>query len=467
MNGKKAVFLAIGLIIMAASFLIGPVEGLSKEGVHGLGIFFCAICLWIGDVFPFFVTCLAFMCTLILTGTVTFAVGFQGFTSSIFCFILGALGMSVAFENSGLLKRLSLCIMKLFSPTFRGQTLGLLATGIVISPVMPSVTAKTAILMPFSRGIAEAMGYAPRSKGMHGIYSAAYCGVTLGCYAFYTASFFAIVARGMMPAELQAEFGFVKWFTHSLLWLAVTFLLLAVVINVLYRPKGKGENLTREYVSGQLKAMGKMSRKEIISLVFLVVCVILWALDNRTGLPSHVIALAASMLMIMMNVITVKEYLEGVSWNMVLMFGVLTGLGGIFGELGIDDYVAKLVAPVVNLAAGNATLLIASIMILIYVMRFFLTVQMAAIPIFMSIFMPICQHAGISPFIVAFITSTSCALWTVLYQNTLAMQGYAAYGGEANIKYSSIAKLSVCYMAINLVAVLVNIPVWHLMGLIG
>ncbi|MBR3053162.1 MAG: hypothetical protein IKG59_03440, partial [Firmicutes bacterium] len=83
------------------------------------------------------------------------------------------------------------------------------------------------------------------------------------------------------------------------------------------------------------------------------------------------------------------------------------------------------------------------------------------------IFMPIYQHAGISPFIVAFITSTSCALWTVLYQNTLAMQGYAAYGGEANIKYSSIAKLSVCYMAINLVAVLVNIPVWHLMGLIG
>ena len=465
-NKKKFTFMIIGVILFILFSTQKPFTGLTPESMKCLGVFFCAICFWIGDVFPFFVTCLGLFCGLVLSGGAGFNTAFQGFSSSIFCFMLGAMGISVALEKCGLMKRIALLIMKLFSPTFKGQSLGLLISGLLINPIVPSVTAKTAMVMPFSKGIADSMGYEPHSKGMHGIYIAAFCGITLGSFAFYTSNFFAIVVRGLMPEEAQHEFTFIPWMFAAIPWIVVTFLCLGIMINILYKPEAEQKGLSKEHVINELAQLGKLSRNEIISIIILSISVLIWMLENQLGLPAHVVAVAAAVLLLMLKVISVEDFICGVSWNMLIVIGVLIGLSNVFGEVGINDYVAKLVSPLVELVAGNIFIFLTGMTILIYIMRFFLTSQMAALPIFMSIFLPACAACNISPWVCAFVSLTSSGVWNVLYQNTLAMQAYAAYEGEKNIQYKLIARSSICYMLINIFAITASVPIWKLMGLV-
>jgi DASS family divalent anion:Na+ symporter len=169
----------------------------------------------------------------------------------------------------------------------------------------------------------------------------------------------------------------------------------------------------------------------------------------------------------MLGVMDVKDFTQGVSWNMLIVIGVLFGLSNIFGQLGINEFFAKQVSPLTSIFGDRQWLLLIGMAVLIYLMRFFLTAQMAAIPIFVTIFLPLCQAAGISPWICAFVSATSSNVWNVLYQNTFAMQAYAAYDGEENIQYGRIALVSVAYMVINIIAILLNFPIWKMTGLIA
>lgn len=464
---KKLIFGIIGIVLCLILSLMTPPEGLSRESMICLGIFACAVSFWIGDVFPFFVTCIAMFCAFCLTNTVSYDIAVSGISNSILCFMLGAMGISVALTKSGVMKRLAYNIMKLFSPTFRGQTIGLLCSGVIINPLIPSVTAKTAMVMPISKGIADAMGYEPKSKGMHGIWAATFSGITMCSYAFYSSNFYCIYVRGMLDTDTQQQFGFLGWLMASVPWLLILLIGMILGIQFLYKPAKTDSSMSKEYIAHELKKLGTLSRDEKISIAVLFVCVILWATENYHGLASHVIALTAVVVLMMAGVISVADFTKGVGWTMLLIIAVLVGLGNVFGEVGINTFVATLIQPIVTPIAGNPYILLTAITLICYILRFVITSQMTALPIFMSIMLPICDVSNISPWIMRFVILTATSTWNVIYQNTFAMQGFAAYDGEKNVIYGQLAKSSICFMLVNIVAIIISIPIWNMMGFIG
>ena len=117
--------------------------------------------------------------------------------------------------------------------------------------------------------------------------------------------------------------------------------------------------------------------------------------------------------------------------------------------------------------AAAIILLVIFIAVLMFVIRYVYTSQMAILPVFMPILTPICVAAGISPWVPAFTILAASATWNVLYQNTFAMQGFAAFDGDHNVEFSKLSKMSYIFMAVNLAALLISVPIWQMMGLIG
>ena len=464
---KKLIYGVVGVILMLALSLLPAPKGLTSASMRVIGIFACAICFWIGEVFPFFVTCIAMFCGFVLTKSVPYAVAVSGISNNILCFMLGAMGISVALTKSGVMKRLAYSIVRMFSPTFRGQTLALLCSGLVINPLIPSVVAKTSMVMPISKGIADAMGYKPKSKGMYGIWAAAFTGVTMCSYAFYSSNFFCIYVRGMLDESVQEHFGFLGWFVASLPWLVVLVVGMAIGINILYKPERNESEMSREFFGNELKKLGKLTRDERITIAVLLSCIVLWATESLHGLPSYMVALFAVAVLMMTNVISVADFTKGVGWTMLLIIAILVGLGNVFAEVGINAAVSALVQPMVAPLAHMPVVLLIAVTVLCYLLRFVITSQMVSLPIFMSVLLPICETAGISPWVMGFVVLTASSTWNVIFQNTFAMQGLAAYGGEDNIAYGQVAKSSMCYMAVNILGILISVPIWSAMGLIG
>jgi DASS family divalent anion:Na+ symporter len=466
MPAKKIVGLILGLVFCLVIALLPPPEGLTGKSMIAFGLFAMAIFFWVFNVFSFFITSMILVISFPLLGVSSFAHAFSGYTASTWWFMLGAMGISTALGKTGLMKRFTYTIMRFFAPTFKGQLFGLTVSSLVITPFIPSVTAKTAMVMPIAKGISDSMGYKAKTRELHGLYLAAFASITLISYSFVSSNFFCYFAMGLLPEADQANFGWLQWLVSSLPWLIIVIVSMMVFNLVLYRPKTETSLMTKEYVQKELTAMGKMTGKEIFTIVLLLVAVAFWATENLHHISGNLVALGALVILLIANIITINDFKAGVPWDMLLMIGALMGLGAVFNSVGINEYITTLVTPVVNSISGNPYLFVALIAGVLYALRFVYADTMTILVIMVPLLTPLANVAGISPWIGAFTVLTSCATWNVIFQNTFMMQGYAAYGGDETVSFGSLSKLSYVFMVVNLIALWISIPLWQIAGLI-
>jgi di/tricarboxylate transporter len=88
-------------------------------------------------------------------GLVTPAVALAGFSTPSWFMALGALALAAAMLRSGLLLRIALWLLRMFPATHSGQMLALLASGVLITPLMPLALARTAAIAPLTQKLAE------------------------------------------------------------------------------------------------------------------------------------------------------------------------------------------------------------------------------------------------------------------------------------------------------------------------
>jgi DASS family divalent anion:Na+ symporter len=201
----KIIGAVLGIIAGLFVAYMSPPAGLTVKSMLGLGVFIWAVVWLIFDVFPDYIVCLG-MCGLwVLVGAVKFNVAFSFFSNPNWWILVGAFGLGLAASKTGLLRRISLLIMKLFPSTFKGQTIAMLGAGTVISPLIPSFTAKAAICAPLARGISDAMGYPVKSRGASGLFAANVIGFIAMAPAFLSASYLGFMLVSLVPKELQGR----------------------------------------------------------------------------------------------------------------------------------------------------------------------------------------------------------------------------------------------------------------------
>ncbi len=226
-NYKKIIGGVLGIICGLLVATHSPPGNLSLQAMWGLGIIAWSIIYWIFDVLPEYVVAILMCSAWAVFNVVPFNIAFAQFANTSWWLLVGALGIGVAVSGSGLLKRLALSVMRFFPATFKGQVMGLLVAGVAISPTIPSVTAKAAIMAPLSLAMSDTMGYHRKSPGAAGLFSAMYAGFISSAPIFISASFMCYLARGFLPAEVQAQFTWMQWFYCAIPW-GVIFLMMTV-----------------------------------------------------------------------------------------------------------------------------------------------------------------------------------------------------------------------------------------------
>ena len=178
---RKLVFGILGVVLgLIIGFMAPPAE-LTVESMHYLGLLVWFICWMIGGVMPDFMTGITFLVLAVLLKLCDFTTAFSPFAGTTTWLLVGAFGVGAMLNKTGVLRRIAYVIMQLFPGTYTGQMLALYAAGIIVSPMMPSITAKAALMSPLSIPAAEAFGFEKNSKGATGLFMASYwsSGITL------------------------------------------------------------------------------------------------------------------------------------------------------------------------------------------------------------------------------------------------------------------------------------------------
>ena len=140
---KKALFGVLGILAFALIGWVLPIpeslqETVSNAGYSGrmamgiLGTVVFSIFWWAGDVVDNWLVALIMQCLWILFGYTDLPGAFHSFTNSTIWMFMALFCMATAISKTGLLRRIALLMMRLFSPTFFGQTLALLIAGLII-----------------------------------------------------------------------------------------------------------------------------------------------------------------------------------------------------------------------------------------------------------------------------------------------------------------------------------------------
>jgi len=452
------------IVLGMAVALATPPDGLTPQAMWTLGIIIWAVTCWIFEVAPDYVVAVA-MCTLwALFKCVPFKTAFASFSDASWWLLLGALGMGTAVSKSGLLKRLSLRMMTIFPPTFNGQVLALICGGTLIAPLIPSVTAKAAIMAPISLGISDAMGYPRKSRGAGGLFAAMSLGFILTGPMFISASFIGYMLRGLLPADVQARFNWTCWFMAGAVWSIVVLGLMYLAIRWLYRPVEKG-SFTAGDPAAQLADLGPMSRREKITAAVLLAALAFWMTEPLHGIHATAVALLGLVVLLTCRVFDRPDFRSDVGWDSLIFIGGIINLGNVLPALKIDQWIVSAFSPMIAPMMSNLYLFIVVLSSAIYAVRFVLVSFTATTAIFTVVLVPFALQAGINPWVTGFLVYVSTNIWLAFYQNSTFVTAYYAVGGEM-VTHRQIAPFSAVYCVVSILAALLSVPLWRYLGLV-
>jgi len=460
---KKITGALLGIIaFICISFFIPTSEVWTAEALRAIGILVCAIFWILFSVLPDFVCALGMIAVYIITKTVTVGVALAPFSASTVWMLICALGLGAAASKSGLLTRISLILMRRLSPTYVGQCLALIVSGVIVSPLIPSTGAKSTIVAPLALSTANTLGVQPHSKPAAGVFLSFYTGYISAANGFLSASFISYTLIGLMPEG--KEITWMNWFTYGLVFLIVSVVLMALVIIFYYGPKEKIE-VPKEKIIQQLKDLGPWTRKEKIALTVLVCCLVLWMFERVLNIPSFAVALVGMLVMISFDIMDYKDFRTTLPWENIFFVGAFLCVASIFTNLKIDAAIAATIGNSLDSVLKNPYLLVFSWCILTFVLRTFIVSNSTCVVLMTLILMPLCPQYGIHPFILIFVGYAAANIWTLIYQNSPTIMSLAAQRHEL-VVHNEVASGSLWYMAICIVACLASVPIWQMMGLL-
>jgi di/tricarboxylate transporter len=461
-NKLKLSGLALAIIFGLALHLLPLTHGLTAPARVILQITGFTVVLWVFQVInPGFVSILM-MGLMLLAGVKPPSV-FSGFSSGGFWVLVCVLFYGFAMQQTGLAQRMSYYVLALFPGTYTGVMAAFLVIGTVLALGIPSMTVRTAIMVPIAWALVRSVGLPPRSRGSALIMiTCVEMAVFPGCAFLYGSLFGPVVDQIFHARQLP-----ISWLSYAqVLTLPVLAICVALVFlnRLALRPEAP-LNVASSFGRERLNALGKVTRGELITATVVLGSIFFWATDRYHHLPSFLIGMFGLSVFALCGIARDKDISTGISWPLVLFMGGVFSLASVVQEYKVTDWLAGLVLPSVTHLVGIPVFFLLVAGLVMYLARFLDPSGMLAIPM---VFLPVVEvaaRAGIVPLVtMAAILITSVPFWAS-YQNIWMAMGENITEGLAFTAAQRV-RLATVYALTALAALVLAAGYWKLMGLL-
>jgi di/tricarboxylate transporter/CRP-like cAMP-binding protein len=452
---------AISIAVPAVLWSLPAPTGLTDAGWHIALVMLGGAVAWLLEPIPDFAVALAMAGAWGVAGLAPPTVAFSGFASSTWIVAVAALGISSAMAASGLLFRASLVLLRVFPPTHRGQLAALLLGSAVLTPLVPTVFGRIATVAPIAHELAQALGYAKRSRASASFAFAAIIGNTFLGPVFLTGVVTNFLILGLLPAGEQARFDWIGWLAAALP--AGLVLLVGPAIVLMALPPETTARASGTVRHSQERTLGRISRRELVSLLALGIFVAGLLLQPVLRLDIASIGLAALLVAIGGGALDRQTFRSGIDWATLVFLGVLLGAGAVLRSGGVDHWIAELLTPITR-SLGDPALTLLLLALVTVALRCVLPMVPAAFLLFLTL-VPAAPQLGLSGWVVGFVTAVLAFTWLVPAQYEVLRMVREITGGEMFTDRQAVV-VGVTMTAVALFAIAVSIPYWRAIGLL-
>jgi DASS family divalent anion:Na+ symporter len=454
LQGVRWKHLLLVVLVGVAIWLIPAPTGVDRRAWQLLAIFVATIVGLIVEPLPLGAVALSGITATAVTGTLSIDAALSGFGNRVIWLIVIAFFISRGFIKTGLGARIAYLFVAAMGKRSLGLAYGLIATDLVLSPAIPSNTARAgAVIFPIVRSIAQSYGSEPNDGTARKIgaflIKASFQGNVVTSAMFLTA-----MAANPLAAALAKDAGVdITWGLWALAALVPGLISLIVIpwlLYVLYPPAITETPSAPQLARDQMQRMGKVKRSEWIMLLTFILLLALWIFGDRIALESTTAAFIGLVVLLVTGTLSWEDILqEKGAWNTLVWFSALVMMATYLNNLGLIPWFGKTVSGAVGGYGWVTAFLIISLSY--FYSHYFFASNTAHVSSMYAAFLAVAVAAGTPPLLAALVLGFFSNLFS-------SMTHYGA--GPAPVLFGSGYVEMAAWWKLGALFSVVNIVIW-------
>lgn len=395
---RKKWGLPLALVIGLLIYFSPPSPTLGVQGHAAIALFAATFILFLTEALPLAVTAIAVVPVAVLMGIVKIGPGLAPFASSSLFLMFGAFILAAGMIESRLAERIMYLVLKMGGSTTFRITFGIMVGNIILSFLVPSSTARVAILLPVCVSIIKLFNVEGRSKFAVNL---------LLTLTLTNATIASGILTATVPNPVTVEFiakaggptiSYMDWliigFPPALIMTVITW----GIIQLMFKPESREIPGGMNYITDRLNSMGKMEYKEKYTLGVFAIVVALWMTGDITKIDSTTACMAGSLLLFLpkFGVISWKTAQTHISWNVLVIVGGGLSLGNLLFRTGASKWLAQLAFDSFGLHALPIVVILLIVMFVAQFMHFFFVGTTVMATAMLPMVISLAEAAGVS-----------------------------------------------------------------------
>jgi len=440
---------------------------LGIEGQIILVSFLAAVLLWI--IKPAGGTYTIGLLAVFLGGTIA---GFEmadlavGFVNPSLWLLIAAMFLGHALLKTGLGKRLVILLLSKFKPSYFSIIIGWVIIGIAFSFLTPSITVRFLIIVPIAVSIADACGMEAGSRGRSLTVISAWVaallpGITLLNGSLYGPAFTAFLPRGAI-AEMATAGNWFKIIGPPFLLMA---LILLVAVCLVLRPEEKLKIAKADMIK-MYRDLGPATKDERNCMMVFAIILAGLAITGPTGFTTSQILMFGFFLLLLSGVLKIPDISTGISWDVILFFGVLMGFSHIFEISGVSAWISPALESLVIPLTKDPLIFAIGLYVLCSVLRLVDLTQSWITASILSLLTPVLySDFGYHPLVCLAIFIFSGNHFLFRYNQPWLPQ-VESLVGTGGWSVSHLRKVAIMYALLSFPILAASVPYWRFIGAI-
>jgi anion transporter len=344
MGPRKIASLVAAFALLAAILWLTPaVKGLSPQGKASIAVAVFAIVVWVTEALEDALSGLVIVFLLAVLNAVPLAAAFGGYSNTALWLIVIGFIMAGAMEKSGFSKRVALWLVARAGGSIIRIYWAVALVMAVMTFLVPSITARTLLMLPIILGIGQAVKAEPgKSNTMKALMFIVAMSGTMMSLGVLTAHVGNPITAGLIEAATKRAVSWSHWLKVGGVPAFLLAFLSVYVIRWMWPPEAEAASGGADYIRKELEALGPFSAAEKYTLVVFLLTLLLWATDAFHKV-NVVLVGAASVIALLWpskGIMKWKEAQTRVPWNVFVLYGAGLSLGTALATSGAAKWMA-------------------------------------------------------------------------------------------------------------------------------
>ena len=450
------IILLHGLFLLVTFFL----EGLDYKAKLSLFAFLSAMTLWITTKIPAGYVALASVCFIVFMKGSSQELLFHSLSEEVVWLMIGAFIIGEAVTQSGLAARLVEFILRK-SRTAGRMKMGIISFIFATAFFIPSTSGRAAMAKPIIMHVGSRLS--PGEKRVLAVTVPVV--ILMSTSAALIGAGSHMIGIGLLESASGQTISYLQWMVWGLPFALIVTILSVLVIKWLMRQEATSAHWDTKTNIEVTKPLTRVEKKTLVIIAFLLAG---WMTENIHGYDLAFVTVLGAIVMMLPNIgiISWKQGIKSVSWNLILFVAAATSLGKILVETGLVQWLEEKITGFLFLfSQAPGWIIVLGILLITSTSHLYITSHTTRAIVLIPGIILFSQSAGISPSAAVFLSLIGMNYCITFPVSSKALLLFYE-DGDLNYDAGLLTKLSAILMPVYIiVAVVFYCTYWQWTGM--